>query len=220
MQLADQKQSDRDELEPILYAALINSMVQNFWAIFLGSASTAVAAVMTALKTGDIGPARGRSRFFIHCHRYCACIPDAALRKPDTGPDIRRGEASGTALDWFGALVYGRSHRRSGASSSSFNNDDAVANMLCVSVTVGYTAGGAARNYGQPRGDPVARRPCSAVRCRSLCCCMAGSHLYRARDPARTVLHRVEEHQPQPTYQTSGINPADTSEIYTAMRRN
>lgn len=34
MQLADQKQSDRDELEPILYAALINSMVQNFWAIF------------------------------------------------------------------------------------------------------------------------------------------------------------------------------------------
>ena len=54
MQLADQKQSDRDELEPILYAALINSMVQNFWAIFLGSACTAVAAVMTALKTGDV----------------------------------------------------------------------------------------------------------------------------------------------------------------------
>jgi len=54
MQLADQKQSDRDELEPILYAALINSMVQNFWAIFLGSASAAVAAVMTALKTGDV----------------------------------------------------------------------------------------------------------------------------------------------------------------------
>ena len=53
MQLADQKQSDRDELEPILYAALINSMVQNFWAIFLGSASAAGAAVMTALKTGD-----------------------------------------------------------------------------------------------------------------------------------------------------------------------
>ena len=54
MQLADQKQSDRDELEPILYAALVNSMVQNFWAIFLGSASAAVAAVMTALKTGDV----------------------------------------------------------------------------------------------------------------------------------------------------------------------
>ena len=40
MQLADQKQSDRDELEPILYAALVNSMVQNFWAIFLGSANS------------------------------------------------------------------------------------------------------------------------------------------------------------------------------------
>ena len=30
-------------------------------------------------------------------------------------------------------------------------NDDAVAHMLCVAVTVGYTAGGAARNYGRPR---------------------------------------------------------------------
>ena len=55
MKLADQKQqNERDELEPILYAALINSMLQNFWAIFMGSASTAVAAVMTALKTGDV----------------------------------------------------------------------------------------------------------------------------------------------------------------------
>ena len=31
-----------------------------------------------------------------------------------------------------------------------YGNDDAVAHMVCVAVTIGYTAGGAARNYGQP----------------------------------------------------------------------
>ena len=30
-------------------------------------------------------------------------------------------------------------------------SDDAVAHMLCIAMTVGYTAGGAARNYGRPK---------------------------------------------------------------------
>ncbi|WP_456685480.1 putative bifunctional diguanylate cyclase/phosphodiesterase [Bradyrhizobium sp. P5_C11_2] len=147
MQLADQKQSDRDELEPILYAALINSMVQNFWAIFLGSASTAVAAVMTALKTGDVllWPiafliiAIGTARAF-QMRRYENRIPGLTFE------EARHLEPR----YWLGALVY------AGVIGLwcfvvIFNNDDAVANMLCISVTVGYTAGGAARNYGQPR---------------------------------------------------------------------
>ena len=29
--------------------------------------------------------------------------------------------------------------------------DDPVAHMLCTATTIGYTAGGAARNYGRPR---------------------------------------------------------------------
>jgi diguanylate cyclase (GGDEF)-like protein len=147
MQLADQKQSDRDELEPILYAALINSMVQNFWAIFLGSASTAVAAVMTALKTGDVllWPiafliiAIGTARAF-QMRRYENRIPALTF-------------AEAKHLEpryWFGALVYAAVIGL-WCFVVIFNNDDAVANMLCVSVTVGYTAGGAARNYGQPR---------------------------------------------------------------------
>ena len=37
MQLVDQKsRSSHEELEPILYAALIDSMFQNFWPMFLG----------------------------------------------------------------------------------------------------------------------------------------------------------------------------------------
>jgi diguanylate cyclase (GGDEF)-like protein len=30
-------------------------------------------------------------------------------------------------------------------------NDDPIAHMVCVAVTIGYTAGGAARNYGRPK---------------------------------------------------------------------
>ncbi|KJC38566.1 diguanylate cyclase [Bradyrhizobium sp. LTSP849] len=147
MQLADQKQSDRDELEPILYAALINSMVQNFWAIFLGSACTAVAAVMTALKTGDVllWPiafliiAIGTARAF-QMRRYENRIPGLTFE------EARHLEPR----YWFGALVYAAVIGL-WCFVVIFNNDDAVANMLCVSVAVGYTAGGAARNYGQPR---------------------------------------------------------------------
>ncbi|MCP3473674.1 EAL domain-containing protein [Bradyrhizobium sp. CCGUVB1N3] len=147
MQLADQKQSDRDELEPILYAALINSMVQNFWAIFLGSASAAVAAVMTAMKTGDVllwpiaflliavGTARAFQMRGYEDQTLALTFEQARHLEPRY---------------WLGALIY------AGVLGLwcfvvIFNNDDPVANMLCVAVTVGYTAGGAARNYGQPR---------------------------------------------------------------------
>ena len=54
MQLVDQKKrSSREELEPVLYAALVDSMCQNFWPMFIGSVCAAVAAVLTALKTGN-----------------------------------------------------------------------------------------------------------------------------------------------------------------------
>ena len=53
-----------------------------------------------------------------------------------------------------------------------FGNDDAVAHMLCVAVTIGYTAGGAARNYGRPRISSIIS--CSpAGRCRWRWRCMA-----------------------------------------------
>ena len=55
MQLVDQKKrSNREEMEPVLYAALVDSMCQNFWPMLLGSSCAAVAALLTALKTGNI----------------------------------------------------------------------------------------------------------------------------------------------------------------------
>ena len=148
MQLAQQKQqSDRDELEPILYAALINSMVQNFWAIFLGSASAAVAAVMTAVKTGDvllwpiafliiaIGTARAFQMRAYENRTVALTFEEAKHLEPRY---------------WVGALAYA-AVLGLWSFIVIYNNDDPVADMLVATVVVGYTAGGAARNYGQPR---------------------------------------------------------------------
>ncbi|MBR0902508.1 bifunctional diguanylate cyclase/phosphodiesterase [Bradyrhizobium liaoningense] len=147
MQLADQKQSDRDELEPILYAALINSMVQNFWAIFLGSASAAVAAVMTALKTGDV--LLWPIAFLIIAIGTARAFQMRPYENRMPGLSFEQAKQLEPRY-WAGALLYAAVIGL-WCFVVIFNNDDAVANMLCVSVTVGYTAGGAARNYGQPR---------------------------------------------------------------------
>jgi diguanylate cyclase (GGDEF)-like protein len=147
MQLVHQKKrSDQDELEPALYAALVDSMCQNFWPIFIGSVTTAVAALMTATKTGNIllWPiafllvAIGTARAF-------------QMRTYERRTSMLTFEQ---AKEWepryrFGAVVY------AGVMGlwcfvTIVGSDDSVACMLCVAATIGYTAGGAARNYGRP----------------------------------------------------------------------
>ncbi len=56
MQLADYKKrrSEEEALSPAIYAALVDSMCQNFWPILNGTICAAVCALMTALKTGNV----------------------------------------------------------------------------------------------------------------------------------------------------------------------
>jgi diguanylate cyclase (GGDEF)-like protein len=148
MQLVDpKKRGNLDELEPVLYAALVDSMCQNFLPMFAGSICIFVAAVFTALKTGNelLWPfavliiAIGTVRAF-EMRNYEQRI------KPLTYAQARYLEPRYAA----GAIVFAGIL---GAWSflTIYANDDAVAHMVCVAVTIGYTAGGAARNYGQPR---------------------------------------------------------------------
>src|SRR5579871_4512832 len=148
MQLVDQtKRSNQDELEPILYAALVDSMCQNFWPMLLGTLCTAVAAVLTALKTGNplLWPCVvlivgiGTLRAF-------------QMRKYERRTEVLSFDQAKHLEPRYatGALVY------AGVLGvwcflTIFGNDDAVAHMVCVAVTIGYTAGGAARNYGRPK---------------------------------------------------------------------
>src|SRR5215213_758400 len=147
MQLVDQKKrSNPNELGPVLYAALVDSMCQNFWPMFIGSVSAAAAALMTALKTGNVllWPcalllvAIGTTRAF-QMRRYERRTQTLTYEQAkDLEPRYRVGAVLQTAVlgIWCFLTILG--------------SDDPVAHMLCVAVTVGYTAGGAARNYGRP----------------------------------------------------------------------
>jgi diguanylate cyclase (GGDEF)-like protein len=147
MQLVDQKKrSNQDELGPVLYAALVDSMCQNFWPMFIGSVSAAVAALMTALKTGNVllWPcalllvAIGTTRAF-QMRRYERRTQTLTYEQAkDWEPRYRVGAVLQAAVlgIWCFVTILGA--------------DDPVAHMLCVAVTVAYTAGGAARNYGRP----------------------------------------------------------------------
>ncbi len=148
MQLVDQKRRKNQEgLEPVLYAALIDSMCQNFWPLFFGTVCAAAAALMTVVKTGNV-----------------LLWPIAALivvigtgralqmRKYERRTSVLTYEQ---AKHWepryaVGAILY------AGALGAwcfitILGSDDPIAHMVCVAVTIGYTAGGAARNYGSPK---------------------------------------------------------------------
>jgi len=148
MQLVDQKKrSNQEELEPALYAALVDSMCQNFWPMFFGSTCAAAAALMTALKTGNV--------LLWPCAVLIIGIGTARAYQ------MRKYEQRTSALSYeqarywepryaIGAVVY------AGVLGvwcfiTILGSDDPVAHLLCVAVTIGYTAGGAARNYGRPK---------------------------------------------------------------------
>ncbi|TWB90513.1 diguanylate cyclase/phosphodiesterase [Bradyrhizobium macuxiense] len=149
MQLVDQKRrGSQDELEPVLYAALVDSMRQNFWAMFLGSVATASAAVMTALKTGNV--LLWPFAFLIVAIGTARAV---WMRKYDEGQGggLTYEEAKVWAPRYsIGAIVYAMV-LGAWCFVTILGSNDAIAHMLCVAVTVGYTAGGAARNYGRPR---------------------------------------------------------------------
>ena len=147
MQLVNQKKpSDQEELEPVLYAALVDSMCQNFWPMMFGTICTFAAALMTLVKTGNealwpcvvliigIGTARA---FQMRKHeRRTTVLSYEEARAFE--PRYAIGCISYAAIVgiWSFITIYG--------------SDDAIAHMIVVVVTVGYTAGGAARNYGRP----------------------------------------------------------------------
>ncbi len=148
MQLVDSEQRCKEEtLSPAIYAALVDSMSQNFWPILSGTFCAAAAALMTAIKTGNawiwpcalfivvVGTARAY-QMRQYAQRDAALTPEeAAIWEPR----YRLGAifyAAALGLWCFVVLL---------------GSDDPVAHMLCTAVTIGYTAGGAARNYGRPK---------------------------------------------------------------------
>jgi diguanylate cyclase (GGDEF)-like protein len=149
MQLVDpKKRSHQDELEPVLYAALVDSLFQNFLPTLAGMASAMIAAFMTALNSGNrwvwpcavwisiVGIARAiQMRKYELERRRSPLTPErAAWWEPRYG---NLADLYASALGIWCVIVL-------------LGSDDPLAHMLCSSVTIGYTAASAGRNYARP----------------------------------------------------------------------
>jgi diguanylate cyclase (GGDEF)-like protein len=146
MQLAGQNTDPDQKISPSIYTALVDSLFQNPGPMFAGAVFAAIAAVMTALKSGDdwLWPCAG------------LLIVTGALR----AFDMHRYKARKTALTadeatrWeiryqIGAMLYAIA-LGIWCVVALLSSDDAVAHMICLTVTTGYMAAGAGRTYGRP----------------------------------------------------------------------
>jgi diguanylate cyclase (GGDEF)-like protein len=146
MQLAGQNTDPDQKISPSIYAALVDSLFQNPGPMFAGAVFAAIAAVMTALKSGDdlLWPCAGllivtgAFRAF-DMHRYK--LRKAAL----TADDATRWEIRYQ----IGAMLYAIA-LGIWCVVALLSSDDAVAHMICLTVTTGYMAAGAGRTYGRP----------------------------------------------------------------------
>ncbi len=145
MQLADHKRDADEQMSPTIYAALVNSLFQNPAPMFAGAICAGIAAVMTAVKTGDaaLWP--------------CALllIATGAARSIDMRNYQKRGSelTADEAGKWETRYQIGATLYAVALGVWCFvvlRSDDPVAHLICTSVTLGYMAAGAGRTYGRP----------------------------------------------------------------------
>jgi diguanylate cyclase (GGDEF)-like protein len=137
---------DSAALPPAIYIALVDSLFQNYLVSFAGTVCAAVAAVLTAWKTGTL--------LLWPC--VVLIIAVGAVRAYDmyAYEGCKSSLTPETASRWerrykIGAVLYA-SALGLWCLVTLLGNDDPVAQMLCLSVTIGYVAAGAGRNYGRP----------------------------------------------------------------------
>jgi diguanylate cyclase (GGDEF)-like protein len=146
MQLAGQTNDPDQKMSPSIYAALVYSLFQNPAPMFAGALCAAVAAIMTAVKTGDA--------WLWPC--VALLVVTGAARALDMHQYQRRksGLTEKEAAHWeiryqIGAMLYAVS-LGIWCVVALLGSNDPVAHMICVSVTLGYMAAGAGRTYGRP----------------------------------------------------------------------
>ena len=146
MQLANQSGESDQKMSPSIYAALIDSLFTDPGPMFAGALCAAVAALMTALKTGN--------PWLWPC--VALLVVTGALRALDTRQyhrlnanlspdDVARWEVRYQ----FGAMLYAAALGL-WCLVVLMSSDDAVAHMIATSVTLCYIAAGGGRTYGRP----------------------------------------------------------------------
>ena len=146
MQLANQSGESDRKMSPSIYAALIDSLFTDPGPMFAGALCAAVAAIMTALKTGNM--------LLWPC--VALLVVTGALRALDTRQyqKVRSGLTASGVARWevryqVGAMLYAAALGL-WCLITLTGSDDAVAHMIATSVTLCYVAAGGGRTYGRP----------------------------------------------------------------------
>ena len=146
MQLAGPTRDTDQKMSPSIYAALIDSLFQDPGPMFAGALCAAVAAIMTAVKTGNL--------WLWPC--VVILILTGAARAWDTRRYKQRKSTltADEAAQWeiryqVGAMLYAVALGL-WCVVVLLASDDAVAHLLGISVTLCYMAAGAGRTYGRP----------------------------------------------------------------------
>src|SRR5260370_33118353 len=145
MQLANQSGEPDQRMTPSIRAALLDSLFETPASMLTGLVFGAIAAAMTALKTGEnlswacvaLLVAAGAVRAF-DLLRY------QARKSPLTAGEAARCKKRHQIGAMIQAAALG-----TWCSTTLWVSDDAVAHMICLSVTTGIVALGAGRAYGR-----------------------------------------------------------------------
>src|SRR5215470_3175492 len=146
MQLTRQTPDAELNMSPSIHAALIDSLFQDPGPLFAGALCAAVAAVMTALKTGNVWlwPI------------VALLVVTGAVRALDTRQyQYNKAELSAEGVArWeiryqLGAMLYAAALGL-WCLVAILGSHDAAAHMICTSVTLCYVAAGGGRTYGRP----------------------------------------------------------------------
>jgi len=134
-------------LPPAIYIALVDSLFQNYLASFAGTVTAAIAALLTAWKTGTV--------LLWPCAALIIAVGAARAYDMHTYEKCKSSLTSETAARWerrykIGAVLYALA-LGIWCWVTLLGEDDPVAQLLCLCVTIGYIAAGAGRNYGRPR---------------------------------------------------------------------
>jgi diguanylate cyclase (GGDEF)-like protein len=145
MQLANQREVPNEEKSPPIHTALIDSLFEASGPLLAGLVFAAIAAALTALKTGS--------------DLIWGCVALLIVTGAVRAFDLQRYQArkstvtADEAARWqkryqVGAMVQAAAIGL-WCSITLLSTDDAVAHMIALSVTTGLAAGGAGRAYGR-----------------------------------------------------------------------
>jgi diguanylate cyclase (GGDEF)-like protein len=145
MQLANQRELPDQETSPSIRAALIDSLFETPAPLLAGIVFVAIAAAMTALKTGE--------------GLIWACVALLVVAGAVRAFDLQRYQARKSTLTADEAAQWKKRYQIGAmiqaaaigiwCSATLLISDDAVVHMICLSVTTGILAGGAGRAYGR-----------------------------------------------------------------------